>query len=125
MDSSPPDDPRLDDAEARMRRALGLGGNSTASAPRPEPSVQSVHHSPQRRKFVRDGDVQVEMVHRNQHQPDGNGNPLDALRQNIRTLATAKERAERSLSDAQTQIHDLQTKLGHERLARDEAIARA
>jgi hypothetical protein len=40
-------------------------------------------------------------------------------------LATAKERAERLLSDAQATIKDLQTKLGHERLAKDEAIARA
>jgi hypothetical protein len=82
-----------------------------------------VNHHPQRRKFVRDGEVQVEIVHRGQHQISGEANPLDAARQSIRSLAAAKERTERLLSDAQATIRDLQTKLGHERLAKDEAVA--
>jgi hypothetical protein len=36
----------------------------------------------------------------------------------------AREEAERLLADARTTIHDLETKLGHERLARDEVIQR-
>jgi hypothetical protein len=72
---------------------------------------------------VRDGGVQVEIVHRSPHQPNGEGNPLDAARQSVRALAAEKERTERLLSDAQATIKDLQTKLGHERLAKDEAVA--
>ena len=36
-----------------------------------------------------------------------------------------REHAEHLLQEAQATIHDLQTKLAHERLARDEAIQRA
>ena len=37
---------------------------------------------------------------------------------------TAREEAERLLADARNTIHDLETKLGHERLARDEVTER-
>jgi hypothetical protein len=37
----------------------------------------------------------------------------------------ARERAERSLEEAQITIRDLQTKLAHERLAKDEALEAA
>jgi hypothetical protein len=46
----------------------------------------------------------------------------NAARQAIRSEATAKDRAERLLDEAQAMIRDLQTKLGHERLAKDEAL---
>ena len=123
MDNSPPDDSRLDEAEAKMRRALGLGGQSAPSAERPHSASQPTGHLHRRGKFVRVGEVQVEIVHRSQHQPNGEGNPLDAARQSVRGLAAEKERTERVLSDAQATIKDLQTKLGHERLAKDEAAA--
>jgi hypothetical protein len=123
MDNSPPDDSRLDEAEAKMRRALGLGGHSTPPPERPHSASQPADHFHRRGKFVRDGEVQVEIVHRSQHQSNGDGNPLDAARQSIRALAAEKERIERLLSDAQATIKDLQTKLGHERLAKDEAVA--
>ena len=106
-----------------MRRALGLGGHSTPSAEGPHSASQPAGHLHRRGKFVRDGEVQVEIVHRSQHQPNGEGNPLDAARQSVRGLAAEKERTERVLSDAQATIKDLQTKLGHERLAKDEAAA--
>jgi hypothetical protein len=63
-------------------------------------------------------------VLRGVHQPDGehSANRLDAVRQAIRTQARAKERAERLPVEAQAMIRDLQTKLGHERLAKDEAL---
>ena len=123
MANSPPDDSRLDEAEAKMRRALGLGGHATPSAERPHSVPQPADHFHRRGKFVRDGEVQVEIVHRSQHQPNGERNPLDAARQSVRGLAAEKERTERVLSDAQATIKDLQTKLGHERLAKDEAAA--
>jgi hypothetical protein len=123
MDNSPPDDSRLDEAEAKMRRALGLGGHATPSVQRPHSASQPADHFHRRGKFVRDGEVQVEIVHRSQHQPNDEGNPLNAARQSVRALAAEKERTERLLSDAQATIKDLQTKLGHERLAKDEVVA--
>ena len=97
MDNSPPDDSRLDEAEAKMRRALGLGGHSTPSAERPHSASQPADHFHRRGKFVRDGEVQVEIVHRSQHQPNGEGNPLDAARQSVRALAAEKEMSRRLL----------------------------
>jgi hypothetical protein len=70
---------------------------------------------------VRDGEVPVEVVH---HEGAGT-NQLEAARQTIRTLTTVREQTERQLAEAQTTIRDLQTKLAHERIARDEALQRA
>jgi hypothetical protein len=63
-------------------------------------------------------------VIRRDHQPvgDDGANQLDAARQAIRSEAAAKERTERLLTEAQAMIRDLQTKLGHERLAKNEAL---
>jgi hypothetical protein len=49
---------------------------------------------------------------------------LESARNAIRAQAAARERAERALADAQATIRDLQTKLAHERMAKDEAIRR-
>ena len=49
---------------------------------------------------------------------------LDAVRQALRQQTTAREEVERRLADARNTIHDLETKLGHERLARDEVAQR-
>ena len=54
-----------------------------------------------------------------------NTNKLDATRQALREQIEAREHAEHLLQEAQATIHDLQTNLAHERLARDEAIQRA
>ncbi len=72
---------------------------------------------------MHDGEVPVTMVRRD-HQYDGEAgtNQLEAARQAIRSQAAAKERAERSLEEAHLAIRDLQTKLGHERLAKVEAL---
>ena len=79
--------------------------------------------SPQRRRFVRDGEVPVSVIHRDQD--DGaSTNKLDATRQALREQIEAREQAEHLLQEAQATIRDLQTKLAHERLARDEAIQR-
>jgi hypothetical protein len=76
--------------------------------------------------LVRDGEVPVTVIRRD-HQPDAElgTNQLDAARQAIRSEAMARERAERSLEDAQVTIHDLQTKLAQERLAKDVALEAA
>ena len=100
-----------------MRRALGLRQGSSPSG-----QVSSnVPHS-QRRQFVRDGEVLVEVV----HGPDNSArvNQLAATREALQAQSTAREEAERMLAEARHTIHDLQTKLGHERLARDEEVQR-
>jgi hypothetical protein len=122
MNDFPSDDKRLDATEAQMRRALGLqDGSSLASQPTPPVPAPSGPHRPHRR-FVRDGEVPVTVIHRDEN---SGTNQLEAARQTIRSLMAAKEQAERLLGEAQTAIRDLQTKLAHERLARDEAVSRA
>ena len=111
------DDPRLRATEEQMRRALGLRQGSSPSG-----QVSSNVPHPQRRQFVRDGDVPVE-VH---HGPNNSSrvNQLAATREALQAQTTTREEAERMLAEARHTIHDLQTKLGHERLARDEAVQR-
>jgi hypothetical protein len=112
MTDSLSDDARLRAAEAQMRRALGLH-NASPTQDRPVPSPAALGaSSPQRRRFVRDGEVPVSVIRR------------DATRQALREQIEARERAEHLFQEAQATIHDLQTKLAHERLARDEAIQR-
>jgi hypothetical protein len=99
--------------------------------PRPGPSRITPRRlpadsQPPRRRFVRDGEVPVTVIRRD-HQPDAEHgiNQLDAARQAVRSEAMARERAERSLEEAQITIRDLQTKLAHERLASVEALETA
>jgi hypothetical protein len=115
-----PSDARLGAAELQMRRALGLGRETSP--------VSQVTHSPnasngphQRRHFARDGDVPVTIVHSDS---GGRLQQLDAARQALGQQTAAREEAERLLADARNTIHDLETKLGHERLARDEVTQR-
>src|SRR5579872_6894649 len=118
MDDSPSDDSRLRDAEAQMRRALGLDGHSSTTSERQQPAPAPADHFAHRRKFVRDGQVPVTVLR------SGGGetkDQLEAARNAMRSLAAAKERAERLLGEAQAAVTHLQTKLGHERLSRDEA----
>ena len=116
-----PSDARLHATEMQMRRALGLD--------REPPPVSQPTHSPnpsnglhQRRQFVRDGDVSVSVVHSDS---GSRLQQLDAARHALREQTTAREEAERALADARNTIHDLETKLGHERLAKDEVTQRA
>jgi hypothetical protein len=122
MTDSLSDDARLRATEVQMRRALGLHNASpTQAAPIPPPA--SGGSSPQRRRFVRDGEVPVSVIRRDQD--DGaNTNKLDATRQALRDQIEARECAEHLLQEAQETIRHLQTELAHERLARDEAIQR-
>ena len=121
MSDSPSDDARLRATEAQMRRALGLqDGSSLAPQPTPPVAAQIGPHRPPRR-FVRDGEVPVIVIHRDEN---SGTNQLEVARQTIRSLTAAKEQAERLLGEAQTAIRDLQTKLAHERLARVEAVSR-
>jgi hypothetical protein len=117
-----------------MRHALGLDRLEQPHAPPLEqqtlqssaPERLTLHRPP--RRFVKDGEVPVTVVRRTPS--DGAPalgpaavNQLEAARQTIRSQAIAAERAERALVEAQANIRDLRTKLAHERLARDEALA--
>ena len=107
-----------------MRHALGLHNTSHTQAI-PAPAGTSPGASrPQRRRFVRDGEVPVTVIHRDQGHAPGT-NALEAARQALREQVAAREHAEQRLQEAQVTIHDLQTKMAHERLARDEAVQRA
>jgi hypothetical protein len=115
-----PSDVRLHATEMQMRRALGLDRETSP--------VSQLTHSPnpsngphQRRQFARDGDVPVTMVHSDS---SSRLQQLDAARQTLRQQTVAREEAERLLADARNTIHDLETKLGHERLANDEVTQR-
>ena len=115
-----PSDARLSATELQMRRALGLD-RETSHAPQATHSSNPTNGPHQRRHFARDGDVPVTMVH-----SDGGSRfqQLDVARQALRQQTAAREEAEQLLADARNTIHDLETKLGHERLARDEVMQR-
>ena len=117
------DDARLRATEAQMRRALGLhSASSTQDRPVPPPTSPGAS-SPQRQRFVRDGEVPVSVIRRDQN--DGaNTNKLDAARQALREQIEARERAEHLLQEAEATVRDLQTKLAHERIAHEEAVRR-
>ncbi len=128
-------DPGLDESELRARRALGL---SRADAPRTrswggEPARRqggpggNGHH---KSRFVQDGEVPVVMVSqrpgRTEAAAASGGADRTRLAEAEAALArerAAREQADRALREAHTQIHDLQTRLGHAELARNEAQA--
>ena len=123
MSQSSPDDDRLGVTEAQMRRVLVLGDQPSlppSNAP-PSPTATGTHRPA--RRFIRDGEVPVTVLHRDQD--DGATiNKLEAARQALREQVAAREHAEQLLQEAQVTIRDLQTKLAHERLAGDEAVRR-
>jgi hypothetical protein len=134
---SPSTAPPMDDAEQQMRRALGLYGD----APRPRPEsersepaqragggfMQGVH----RRRFVQDGEVPVTVVRRDvpdaAHPGTGQAAPTSSRLQRVEAAlaaeTAARERAERALHEAQAAVQALQTKIGHNDLAKNEATA--
>jgi hypothetical protein len=103
-----------------MRRALGLE-RETSHASQVTHSSNPSNGPHQRRHFARDGDIPVTMVHSDS---GSRLQQLDAARDALRQQTAAREAAERLLADARNTIHDLETKLGHERLARDEVMQR-
>ncbi len=128
----------MDDAEQQMRKALGLYGDS----PRPRPEsdrgesaqraggggfMQGVH----RRRFVQDGEVPVTVVSRvpadAAHPGAGTSAPTSSRLQRVEAALAAetagRERAERALHEAQAAVQALQTKMGHNDLAKSEAVA--
>jgi len=120
------DDAPLRATETQMRNALGLSDNSRSRYPSELPINGSNGPSAHKHRFVRDGEVAVTVIRRDR-QPDGEPavNQLEEARRVSKAAVTARERAERLLEEAQCIIRDLQTKLGHERLAKEEALEAA
>src|SRR4051812_4887916 len=112
-----------------MRRALGLAGQQHTALP-----PHSTHHPGRpRRRFVRDGEVPVVLVTgRREREAAGMATPgaapvnrLEILENALTAALQARHQAERSLAEAQAAIRDLQTKLGHSEVARQEAVTLA
>src|SRR5690242_1880913 len=119
MNDPPQDEARLLATEAQMRRALRLDNATTPTTDAKPAAGSNGQH--RRRHFVRDGEVPVTIIHKD----DGTGtNQLEAARETIRNLTAAREEAERSLMTDRETIRDLQTKLAHEHFARIEATHR-
>lgn len=130
--------PPMDDAEQAMRRALGLYGDT----PRPRQEGERSDLAPRtgggfspgglhRRRFVQDGEVPVTVVRRDTpdstHGGAGQAAPTSSRLQRVEAALASetagRERAERSLHEAQAALQALQTKMGHNDLAKNEAVA--
>jgi hypothetical protein len=123
MSDPPPDELRLRVTEEQMRRALGLREGSSSAPQNASPAVPPGAPHPYRRRFVRDGEVPVTLVHHDHD--DGSGiNKIAAARQALHDQVAARERAEHLLQEARTTIQALETKLAHERIGKDEALRR-
>lgn len=89
--------------------------------------MQGVH----RRRFVQDGEVPVTVVRRDipdaTHAGGGQAAPTSSRLQRVEAAlaveTAGRERAERALHEAQAALQALQTKIGHNDLAKNEAIA--
>jgi hypothetical protein len=116
------------DAEARMRLALGLFGQRPShSEPRQSEQAgerrQTGGHmqvGTRRHRFVQDGEVPVSVVRgrRDQIAPEAR----DRLAEEQLADRAGREQAERKLAEAQILLRTLQTRLGHAELERDEAV---
>ena len=123
MSDPPTDELRLRVAEEQMRRALGLRENLSSVPQSAPPAAPARPAPPHRRRFVRDGEVPVTLVHHDHD--DGAGiNKITATRQALHEQVAARERAEHLLQEARATIQTLETKLAHERIGKDEALRR-
>lgn len=128
--------PPMDDAEAQMRRALGLNGTlrprQDPERSDTQPRVQDRFNPAHRRRFVQDGDVPVAYVRRDAPQPELTARQpvpaapanakLQRLEAQLATETAARQQAERGFNEAQSALRDLRTKLGYADLARNEAV---
>ncbi len=136
---TPGDGGPIDEAESQMRKALGLLGEASRHRPdsdRPEAPGRMgdrFNGGLHRRRFVQDGDIPVTVLRRDPAHdlPAHRGAQAPAAPTSSRLQRTeaalaaetaARERAERSLLETQSVVRDLQTKIGHAELARNEAV---
>ncbi len=130
---------QIDEAESQMRKALGLLGESTrhrADQDRIETPArfnERFSTGSHRRRFVQDGDIPVTVVRRDQGhevQPHRGSVPaasptssrLQRVEVALASEIAAREKAERSLGEALALARDLQTKIGHAELGKNEAL---
>ncbi len=123
----------------RCERPLGCLAKRRDTGPTPERMDQPSRIGDRfngglhRRRFVQDGDIPVTVLRRDQgHEaPAHRGIPAPAAPTSSRLQRTeaalaaetaAREKAERSLAETQSVVRDLQTKIGHAELAKNEAI---
>jgi hypothetical protein len=128
-----------DEAESQMRKALGLLGESQRHRPDSERSDPSARLGDRfngglhRRRFVQDGDIPVTVLRRDQgyeappHRgvaapPAPTSSRLQRTEAALAAETAAREKAERALGETQTLVRDLQTKIGHAELAKNEAV---
>lgn len=126
-------------AESQMRKALGLLGENPRLRPDGDRQEQSARGSDRfngglhRRRFVQDGDVPVTVLRREPgHEAPAHrsaaavaapsSSRLQRTEAALAAETAARERAERALAEAQAAVRDLQTKIGHAELAKNEAI---
>ena len=105
-----------------MRRNLGLDQSSPPLTPY---STRHAERHQQPRRFVRDGEVQVVVLNRRDTAADSVAPPQNRLavaEGALKTEQAARQRSERALAESQAAVHELQTKIGHANLARDEAV---
>ncbi len=110
-----------------MRRALGMQGARPVAHPtQHSPNSGHAPHSgqPDRRvrRFVRDGEVPVVMLHRKEGEQPETGR-IEAAEARFRAEHTLREQAERALHEAQATLQSLKTKLVHAEMAHAEALA--
>ena len=122
----PATDPAGPNAEARMRRALGLDSRSASPRAAPARTTDAAAPTRHRHRFVSDGEVPVVMVSSRGDQPP----PPRADPAAMQGERDARHRAEQALAGAQATIRELhgklaqaQTTIAHLTLARDEAVA--
>jgi hypothetical protein len=120
--------------EARMREALGLRTDGTRVTPtvthRPERQMDHGGGNPRRHRFVQEGEVPVEVMSLRDHSSRAANGAGSSTRHRVDENALAAERlareqAERAFAEISERYRELQTKLGHTELARDEALALA
>lgn len=130
----------IDEAESQMRKALGLLGEGPRHRPdqpermdQPNRMGDRFNGGLHRRRFVQDGDIPVTVLRREPaHEAQahrGAAPPVpptsSRLQRTEAALAAetaAREKAERALLEVQAVARDLQTKIGHAELAKNEAI---
>ncbi|MFT8417686.1 MAG: hypothetical protein ABF636_02485 [Acetobacter sp.] len=120
--------------EASMRNALeriGHSARSRPSAPAPQPRLTAENANNKRRRFVRDGEVQVEKhslarttprtvamprvtgTSRAVHFNEEDNSELSRLRRHLAEEKLKVEEGERQLADLQTAQRGLTTRIGH------------
>lgn len=111
----------LANEEERMRQALGLRNGPSG------PTVPQRREAEQRgRRFVKDGEVPVVVVHSSREAGNDGAAPINriaAAEAAARTERNAREQAERALAEAQSTIQHLRTQLAHADIAHREALA--